>query len=223
MNYGKVIYGTFLRRPNRFIAVVLLDGREETVHVRNTGRCSSVLTEGARVALSDCGNPARKTRYDLISVYSDRLGWVNIDSTAPNAAALEWLKKQDFTLIKPEFRYGASRIDFYMERGEKRYLMEVKGCTQERDGIGYFPDAPTERGVKHLNELAKACGEGFVCIAAFVIPMNGIEKVRPDNEIHPEFGMALEAAKKAGVKVLFLRCRSEADSLTVISHQYEPQ
>ena len=221
MTYKNISYGTFISRPNRFIAYVDIDGEQETVHVRNTGRCSSVLTEGVRVALCEGTNPARKTKYDLIAVYSGQLGWVNIDSSAPNTVALEWLRTQDLTLIRPEYGYGSSRIDFYMERGDERFLMEVKGCTLQRDGTGYFPDAPTERGVKHLNELAKACSEGYNCIAAFVIPMNGINEVRPNDEIHPEFGAALAKAKAAGVRVLFLRCRSEADSLEVISHQYE--
>ncbi len=221
MKYNNVSYGTFISRPNRFIACVEINGKHEAVHVRNTGRCSSVLTEGARVALCEGTNPARKTKYDLIAVYSELLGWVNIDSTAPNVAAHEWLKTQDYTLIRPEYRYGSSRIDFYMERGNERFLMEVKGCTLQRDGTGYFPDAPTERGVKHLNELTKACSEGYSCIAAFVIPMNGINEVRPNDEVHPEFGTALAAARAAGVRVLFLRCRSQADSLEIISHQYE--
>lgn len=219
MKYNDIVYGRFISRPNRFIAEVEINGVTERVHVRNTGRCTSVLKEGAEVALTDCGNPKRKTRYDLISGYSGELGWVNLDSGAPNTVAREWLDKQGFTLIKPEYRYGESRIDFYMERGEKRYLMEVKGCTLQREGVGYFPDAPTERGVKHLNELAGAVKEGYIAVAAFVIAMNGIKKVLPNNEIHPEFGEALEKAKAAGVKVLFLRCECTADSINVVSHQ----
>lgn len=223
MRYSNVTFGRFVSRPNRFIAVVEIDGVSEKVHVKNTGRCSSVLSDGVKVALYDSGNPNRKTRYDLIAAYSDNLGWVNIDSNAPNTVALEWLKEQDYTLIKPEYVYGSSRIDFYMERGGERFLMEVKGCTLQRDGVGYFPDAPTERGVKHLNELKKAVSEGYTCIAAFVIPMNGISEVRSNDEIHPEFGKALEEAKKAGVKVLFLQCRAEADSLCVISQRFDKE
>ena len=155
MRYSNVTFGRFVSRPNRFIAIVEIDGVSEKVHVKNTGRCSSVLSDGVKVALYDSGNPNRKTRYDLIAAYSDNLGWVNIDSNAPNTVALEWLKEQDYTLIKPEYVYGSSRIDFYMERGAERFFMEVKGCTLQRDGVGYFPDAPTERGVKHLNELKR--------------------------------------------------------------------
>ena len=125
----------------------------------------------------------------------------------------EWLKTQDYTLIRPEYTYGDSRIDFYMEKGEERYLMEVKGCTLEIDGIGYFPDAPTERGIKHLKELAKAVGKGYHAILAFVIQMNGITEVRPNMATHPAFGKALEEAKEAGVEVLFLPCRVTENTL----------
>ncbi|MBP1543994.1 MAG: DNA/RNA nuclease SfsA [Oscillospiraceae bacterium] len=220
MRYDNIVYGTFLSRPNRFTAVAELCGREEIVHVKNTGRCADLLIKGAKVALCDCGNDKRKTRYDLVAAYSDKLGWVNIDSTAPNIVAAEWLGTQDFTLIRPEYRYGDSRVDFYMERGNERFLMEVKGCTKERGGVGYFPDAPTTRGVKHLKELERAAAEGIDATVAFVIQMNGISEVRPDDEIHPEFGAALSAAGAAGVHVLFLRCRAEADSLEVISYSY---
>ena len=156
MNYNKTIQGKFVSRPNRFIAQVEIEGKLETVHVKNTGRCKELLLPGAEVVLEDCENPNRKTRYDLISVYKENFGWINMDSQAPNKVALEWLKRLDFDYIKPEYKYGDSRIDFYMEKGESKYLMEVKGCTLEVDGIGYFPDAPTERGVKHIRELAKS-------------------------------------------------------------------
>ncbi len=132
------------------------------------------MLPGADVILSHSGNPARKTAYDLIAVYKEGLGLVNIDSQAPNQVVKEWLQGQDFDLVRPEYRYGDSRIDFYMEKGGHRYLMEVKGCTLERDGIGYFPDAPTERGVKHLRELAQAQRKGYQCAVAFVIQMEGI-------------------------------------------------
>ncbi len=221
MNYKNITYGTFISRPNRFIAEVSINGKTERVHVKNTGRCDSVLESGREVSLQDCGNEKRKTRYDLIAVLDDALGWVNLDSSAPNAVVSEWLKTEDYTLVKPEHKYGGSRIDFYMERGEERFLMEVKGCTLQREGIGYFPDAPTERGVKHLFELAKAAEEGYTAIVAFVIAMNGITEVRPNTEIHPRFGEALEAAEKAGVRVLYLCCKCEADSIEVISAEYK--
>ncbi len=219
--FYKIIRGTFIRRINRFVAAVEIDGREELVHVKNTGRCIQHLVSGAAVSLCEGTTPARKTRYDLIAAENPELGWVNLDSNAPNVLAHEWLKTCGFEIIKPEYRYGASRIDFYMERGGQRFLMEVKGCTQQFDGIGYFPDAPTERGVKHLGELALAACEGFVAIVAFVIPMNGIEEVLPNCDIHPEFGMALEQAVSAGVHQLFLRCNVTENSVEIVSYRYD--
>ncbi len=220
MKYDNIIYGTFVRRLNRFTAVAEICGGEQLVHVKNTGRCSQVLVEGAKVALQPAANPDRKTAYDLISALSSDNGWVNIDSTAPNVVAGEWLAEQDFTFVHPEHKYGASRIDFYMERGSERFLMEVKGCTFREGDTGYFPDAPTERGIRHLSELSRAVSEGCTAIAAYVIPMNGVMTVRPNMSIHPEYGYALDAAVKAGVKVLFLRCRCEADSLAITSAAY---
>ena len=207
MKYEEIYTAKFIDRPNRFIAHVELNGRTETVHVKNTGRCRELLLPGADVILSHSGNPARKTAYDLIAVYKQGLGLVNIDSQAPNQVVREWLMGQEFDVVRPEYRYGDSRIDFYMEKGDKRYLMEVKGCTLERDGIGYFPDAPTERGVKHLHELAKSVSEGYLAYLTFVIQMEGVTKVLPNIETHPEFGEALQAAEDAGVRVVYLPCR----------------
>lgn len=215
MRYKHIIHGKFHSRPNRFIAKVWVEGKLETVHVKNTGRCRELLLPDAQVILEISDNPNRKTKYDLIGVYKENLGWVNIDSQAPNKVVKEWLEKQGYTYIKPEYTYGASRIDFYMERDGQRYLMEVKGCTLEIDGIGYFPDAPTERGVKHLRELAGAAQEGFRCYVAFVIQMEGVNEVRANVETHKEFGEALDAAKAAGVKVLCLGCRVTEDTLEV--------
>lgn len=215
MQYKNTIHGKFLSRPNRFIAQVEIEGKPETVHVKNTGRCLELLLPGADVVLEISDNPNRKTKYDLISVYKENLGWVNIDSQAPNKVVKEWLEKQNFTKIKPEYTYGASRIDFYMEKGEEKYLMEVKGCTLEIDGIGYFPDAPTERGVKHLRELAKAAKQGYHCYAAFVIQMEYIHEVRPNVTTHPEFGTALEEAITAGVQILHLECSVTEDTLAI--------
>ena len=217
MEYANVTEGVFLSRPNRFIAEVSIDGRRSRVHVKNTGRCSNVLKSGAEVALQKSGNPDRKTAFDLIAVKDERLGWVNLDSSAPNTVVREWLSQQALTLIKPEYTYGASRIDFYLEQGERKILMEVKGCTLEYGGIGFFPDAPTERGVKHLRELAGATEKGFECYAAFVIQMNGIREVKPNARIHAEFAEEFERAVAAGVKPLFLECRVERDSLRIIS------
>ena len=204
MKYREIADGIFVDRPNRFIAHVEMNGAVETVHVKNTGRCKELLLPGTAVRLEVSDNPKRKTKYDLVAVHKQGLGWVNMDSQAPNKVVGEWLAKQGYDYIKPEFTYGKSRIDFYMEKGEQKYLMEVKGCTLEVDGIGYFPDAPTERGVKHLHELAQAQQAGYRCAVAFVIQMEGITEVRPNVSTQPEFGTALAEAKAAGVRVLFL-------------------
>ena len=218
MRYREVIEGRFIDRPNRFIAHVLINGVEETVHVKNTGRCRELLLPNAEVRLAVSDNPNRKTKCDLVAVYKEKLGWVNIDSQAPNKVVQEWLETQDYTLVKPEYVYGDSRIDFYMVKDQQEYLMEVKGCTLEIDGIGYFPDAPTERGVKHLKELTKARTLGYECIIAFVIQMEGVSEVRPYISMQPEFGEALEETKAAGVKVLFLQCEVGRDTLQILTY-----
>jgi sugar fermentation stimulation protein A len=212
MKYRNVIPAVFVDRPNRFIAHVDIDGRRETVHVKNTGRCRELLLPGAEVWLSGSSNPARKTAYDLIAVRKANGLLVNIDSQAPNTVAREWLETQHYDVIRPEYVYGQSRLDFMMERGSERFLMEVKGCTLERNGIGYFPDAPTERGAKHLRELSGATG--YTPILLFVIQMDGITEVRGNRETDPAFCEALEEAKKAGVKIMFLPCHVECDELT---------
>lgn len=217
MKYENITRARFLRRPNRFIAQVELDGHKETVHVKNTGRCKELLIPGCEVWLTEPGTPGRKTKYDMVAVRKDNGILINIDSQAPNKVVKEWLDRQDFDRIVPEYTYGGSRIDFYMERADRRYLMEVKGCTLEIDGIGYFPDAPTERGVKHLRELAGAVKDGYHAMLAFAIQMDGVSEVRPNIETHAEFGVAIEEAKAAGVEVLFLKCHVEPDSLTVMS------
>ena len=246
MKYNHVVSATFLSRPNRFIAKVsLCDGREETVHVKNTGRCKELLIPGCNVYLEKSENPNRKTLYDLIAVekrYDEIFDWgifplafrkrmndgkektllFNIDSQAPNKVVLEWLKKQDYSVIKPEFTFGKSRFDFYLEKIDsvmgktEKILMEVKGCTLEIEGVGYFPDAPTERGVKHLNELSDAIGEGYKSVLAFVIQMEGVTEVFPNVKTHPEFAEALENAKASGVEVWFLPCKVKADCLEIV-------
>lgn len=216
MKYNNTVRAKFLSRPNRFVANVWLDGKQETVHVKNTGRCRELLLPNVPVILQRSDNPARKTKYDLINVYKENLGWVNIDSQAPNKVVREWMMKQDYSLIRPEYTYGDSRLDFYMEKGGEKYLMEVKGCTLEIDGIGYFPDAPTERGVRHLKELSKAAAEGFLCTAAFVIQMEGVHEVRANTATHREFGDTLELAKAAGVKIICMECRVSEDTLEVV-------
>lgn len=215
MQYGKVIWAKFIERPNRFVAKVEINGTLETVHVKNTGRCKELLLPGVDVVLSEADNPNRKTRYDLIAVEKAGLGLINIDSQAPNKVMAEWLATQGFDYIKPEYTYGASRIDFYMERQGQKYLLEVKGCTLERDGIGFFPDAPTERGVKHIHELIKAKKEGYWAGIAFVVQMPKVSEVRPNIETHPAFGEAMEQARAAGVQILTLGCTIKPDSLTV--------
>ncbi len=219
IKYENTTQGLFMKRVNRFTATVLVDGKEETAHVKNTGRLKELLLPGAKVVLQRADNPDRKTAFDLISVYSEKLEWVNIDSLVPNALIKQYLSELDYDVVKPEYKYGDSRIDFYMEKDGERYLMEVKGCTlasDNRQGIGLFPDAPTERGVRHLNELVRAAKEGYHCSVAFVIQMNGISKVLPNNESQPEFGEALTKAVNEGVGVRCFRCRVNADSIKII-------
>ena len=216
MKYDNITRAVFLKRPNRFIAEVNIDGHREVVHVKNTGRCKELLIPGCEVWLTAPGTPDRKTKYDLVTVRKDNGILFNIDSQAPNKVVKEWLDGQNYDRIVPEYTYGDSRIDFYMERGDEHYLMEVKGCTLEVGGIGYFPDAPTERGVKHLHELAAAVNKGYKAMLAFVIQMDGVSEVRPNIETHAEFGIALDEAKSAGVEVLFLKCHVEPDTLEII-------
>ena len=216
MKYLKTLQAKFIDRPNRFIAHVDLNGIVEAVHVKNTGRCEELLIEGVTVILEESDNESRKTKYDLIAVYKENFGLINIDSQAPNKVAKEWLESKDYTYIKPEYTYGNSRIDFYMEKDDRKYLMEVKGCTLERDGIGYFPDAPTERGVKHIYELIKAKEDGYEVSLAFVIQMEGVNEVLPNIETHPEFGVAIDDAKKAGVNIVFIKCRVYENRLEYI-------
>ena len=208
-----------MRRNNRFAAEVLVEGKPETVHVKNTGRLKELLLPESRITLQKADQPNRKTAYDLISVYKPGLEWVNIDSLVPNKLMKQYLMAMNYDLVKPEYRYGDSRFDFYMERGKERLLMEVKGCTLAVDlkqGIGMFPDAPTSRGVKHLEELTAAAKEGYHCQIAFVIQMNGIHRVVPNDETQPEFGQALARAVKAGVQVAHYSCHVGADTIQIV-------
>ena len=207
-----------MRRINRFVAEVLIDGNPEQVHVKNTGRLQELLLPNAKVTLQRADNPDRSTAYDLISVYKPRLKWVNIDSLAPNELMKQQLMSLNYDVVRPEYTFGDSRFDFYMEREGEKYLTEVKGCTLAADlkrGIGLFPDAPTERGVKHLDELASAAKEGYHCQIAFVIQMNGIHMVFPNDDTQPDFGQALVRAAKAGVQVVYYSCHVEADSIKI--------
>lgn len=220
MKYEKIAEAIFLERPNRFVARVLLNGREETVHVKNTGRCRELLIPGkAEVYLEDCGEKkSRKTRYSLIAVKKgDRI--INMDSQAPNRVVGEWLQKGGFgelSLLRPERTFGKSRFDFYYERekGEAGYL-EVKGVTLEENGIVRFPDAPTLRGVRHLEELILAKREGYEATVLFVIQMEHVKCFAPNWVTQPAFGEALCRAEAAGVKLLAYACRVTADSLTL--------
>ncbi len=217
MKYNDITPATFISRPNRFIARISLEGKELSVHVKNTGRCKELLIPGSNVFLEKAANPERKTPYDLVAVEKDG-HIINIDSQAPNAVVREWLLKSgEYDLVKPEYKYGDSRIDFYMEKGDEKYLMEVKGCTLFRDGVGYFPDAPTERGAKHLRELAGAIKEGYKTAVAFVIQGEGISEVRPNAETDPEFTAAFHDAVSAGVRVVFYICRVTKDEIEVIN------
>ena len=216
--YENTVAGIFVRRINRFTAEVLIDGETELVHVKNTGRLQELLLPEAKVTLQKKLNENRKTAYDLISVYKPKLKWVNIDSLAPNVLMKQQLTSLNYDLVKPEYTYGNSRIDFYMERNGEKFLTEVKGCTLADDlhpGIGLFPDAPTERGVKHLHELTKAAKEGYHCTIAFVIQMNGIHRVFPNEAKQPEFKEALVQAAKAGVQIVCYSCHVEAESIKI--------
>ena len=221
MIYGHIREGAFICRPNRFIAHVSLEGRETVVHVKNTGRCRELLLPGVRVVLARSFNPVRKTAYDLTGVYKNgRL--FNIDSQAPNRVVREWLEGQGFDEIRPEFGYGESRMDFFMKRDGESFLLEVKGCTLEEDGIGYFPDAPTLRGVRHLHELARASREGYRAYLAFVIQTEGVSRVLPNDRTHPAFGRALREAEAAGVGILYLKCGVTQESLRILPGQDLP-
>lgn len=215
MKYKNIVKASFIDRPNRFTANVKISGEQNTVHVKNTGRCKELLIPEAEVILEKSSNPNRKTQYDLIAVYSHNIGLVNIDSQAPNKVTGEWLIKKGMEKVKPEYTYGSSRLDFYFEKDGKPSLMEVKGVTLIKDGIAYFPDAPTERGIKHLNELSEAAAKGYETYIAFVIQAEGVNMVYPNMETHPEFGEALQNAMNSGVKVLALGCAVKENELFI--------
>lgn len=223
MKYDTIIRGTFLSRPNRFIARVLVNGMEETVHVKNTGRCRELLIPSCTVILACSGNPARKTKYDLVAVWKERKEkpplLINMDSQIPNDAAWEWLCKGTLfspnAVIRREVTHGDSRFDFYIEDGDRRVFLEVKGVTLEENGTALFPDAPTERGVKHLRHLISCMTEGFEAYLLFVIQMKGISEFRPNDTMHREFGDTLRKAAEAGVNILAMDCVVTEDSITV--------
>lgn len=218
MRYEHIRKAVFLSRPNRFVAVVNLDGKEETVHVKNTGRCRELLVLGCTVYLEKSENPNRRTAYDLIAVEKGSL-LINMDSQAPNKVFGEWAASggflPDLCLLRPETVWGKSRFDFYWETEQEKGFVEVKGCTLVENGVALFPDAPTERGVKHIRELMAAAREGYSCAICFVLQMKGCHVFRPNEMTHPEFAAALREAVQEGVRVLAMDCIVTPDSLTI--------
>ena len=225
MTYQNIRPAVFLARPNRFIARVELDGREETVHVKNTGRCKELLLPGCTVYLEGSGDPRRKTKYDLVAVEKARPGQppllINMDAQAPNRVFGEWMAAglgealglPKPALLRPETTGGNSRFDFYWELSDRRGFVEVKGCTLEDNGLALFPDAPTERGVKHLRELTACRQAGYEAAVCFVIQMAGMTVFSPNDATHPEFGAALREAHRAGVRVFAVECAVTPDGL----------
>ena len=218
MKYENVCEARFISRPNRFIARVMLNGEELTVHVKNTGRCRELLTENARVILEKSSNPNRKTQYDLIAVYKgDTL--VNMDSQSPNGAVGEWLRAGGFlenpTLVKPESTFGKSRLDFYLETENEKAYIEVKGVTLEENGVARFPDAPTERGKKHLSELINAKSQGYRAAVVFVIQMKGCHLFEPNYVTDKPFAEELKRAYENGVEIIAVDCRVQPDGMTI--------
>lgn len=217
MHYDNMVPGVFVARPNRFIAHVEIDGEEQVVHVKNTGRCKELLPAGAQVWCQHWDNANRKTKYDLILVQKgERL--ICMDSQAPNAAAKEWLLSGglgEISQLKAEYTHGDSRFDFSFVKDGRRCFLEVKGVTLEHDGVCAFPDAPTERGRKHLQGLARLAQEGYGAYVLFVIQMAGVKYMHPNDATDPAFGAALREAKRQGVEVLAVQCRVTTDSMTI--------
>ncbi|MBE5932452.1 MAG: DNA/RNA nuclease SfsA [Lachnospiraceae bacterium] len=222
MKYKNIVEGKFIERPNRFIAHVKIDGAEHVVHVKNTGRCRELLQPGATVYLEKSDNPARKTLYDLVSVKKGQR-IVNMDSQLPNGLVEEWLRESeaareifgDITHIKREKTYGKSRFDLYVESEDRKIFIEVKGVTLENDNVVSFPDAPTERGIKHLNELVDALEDGYETYVFFVIQMEGVDYFTPAWNKHKAFGDALVNAHNKGVKVLAYDCKVSEDDVRI--------
>ena len=218
MRYDRVKEGVFLERPNRFVALVEVAGKVEVCHVKNTGRCKELLVPGARVFLAESQNPQRKTKFDLVSVFKGDVLF-NIDSQAPNKVFGEWLESSGYfenvTFVKPECFFKKSRFDFYFEYSGRKAFAEIKGVTLEHDGIFLFPDAPTERGVRHIEELMLAVEEGFDAFAVFVLKAKGTKVFSPNRENHPEFAEALKVANEKGVHIIALWCEVTENSLEI--------
>ena len=217
MHYPNMVPGIFLSRPNRFIAKIIIDGNEETVHVKNTGRCRELLPAGAHVWCQKSDNLNRKTKYDLITVRKgERL--INMDSQAPNIAAGEWLRRGglgNVENIKAETTHGDSRFDFSFTMDGKLCFLEVKGVTLENGGVCAFPDAPTERGAKHLRGLTQAAKEGYGAYVLFVIQMEDVQYIHPNDATDPNFGTALRDAAAKGVRVLAMDCAITEDTMEI--------
>lgn len=218
MKYSNIVKGTFIDRPNRFIANVLIDGKVEKVHVKNTGRCKEILTKGTTVYLEKSNNPNRKTKYSLISAYKGRM-LINIDSQVPNEVVYSSISSNkipeltNVDLLKKEVKYNNSRFDLYYEKKGQKGFIEVKGVTLEIDGISMFPDAPTERGTKHILEMLKAKKGGYDNFIFFLIQMPDIKYFRPNEEMDPKFSEALIKAKEGGVNILAYNCRVTKDQI----------
>jgi sugar fermentation stimulation protein A len=217
MRYDRMVKGIFLARPNRFVAHIEIEGQTEVCHVKNTGRCRELLPAGAQVWCQKSANPNRKTKYDLIAVQKgDRL--INMDSQAPNTAAGEWIRSGgmgNVEQVRAETVHGDSRFDFSFILDGKQCFLEVKGVTLETDGICAFPDAPTERGVKHLRGLTAAVAEGYKAYVLFVVQMENVRYLHPNDETDPAFGAALREAAAAGVQVLAMDCKVTPESMTL--------
>ena len=218
MRYTNIMAGKFLARPNRFIAYVEIAGREEIVHVKNTGRCKELLLPGATVYVQHFPEGKRKTKYDLIAVEKQNL-LINMDSQAPNKVVQEWLMEQEpfgkITYLKPECKHRDSRFDFYLETEAKKMFIEVKGVTLEEKGVVMFPDAPTERGVKHVQELCHCLEQGYEAAIVFVVQMSGMRYFTPNRRTHAAFAEALERAEACGVQLMALTCAVTPDSLII--------
>ncbi|MBQ4146011.1 MAG: DNA/RNA nuclease SfsA [Clostridia bacterium] len=218
MKYNNIKKGVFIKRPNRFIAHILIDDIVEVCHVKNTGRCRELLVPNATVYVQISDNPNRKTKYDLIGVQKGNL-MINMDSQIPNSVFGEWARNggvPNLSYIKGEQMFGKSRLDFYMETDKSKIYAEIKGVTLERDKVALFPDAPTERGIKHLEELCHCINQGFDAWMVFVVQMKGMKYFTPNRETHPEFADALEMAYKKGVKIFALECQVQPDEIYAI-------
>lgn len=216
MKYNNILKGEFIDRPNRFIANVLIDNKTEVCHVKNTGRCKELLVKGCTVYLQRSDNTNRKTKYDLIAVQKgERI--INMDSQVVNSVALEFVPDlfEEVVCVKPEYKYGKSRFDIYVETKTDKIFVEVKGVTLENDGIVSFPDAPTQRGVKHLKELQKAVSEGYKAYVLFVIQMSDVKYFKPNEITHPEFAEELRSARENGVIPLAFECSVTPDSIKI--------